>query len=950
MSKKFLVNINMAGNQIISPVLNNPVIYGYSANQANVTGAMYYNTSTNLLNYYNGTAWTPLTTGGTAVTSINSANGSVTIQGTANQIAVTTGSSPITISFPTNVTIPGKTTLSASTTSGSSLNVPAATAAPTTPVVGDIWTTATTGSNILYYNGATKTVAFTDSNITGSAGSVANSLTIGNGLTVAGPYNGSAAVTVSLPSTITAGSVGSGTAVPIITYDTYGRITAVSTASISSSISLAGTSGTGTVSTGGTLTITGGTGITTSASGSTITVTNSGVTSVNGSSGAITGIATLASPTFTGTVTLPLTTAGYVTTTSGGVISSVATIPNAGLTNSSVTVGSTNIALGATATTLAGLTSVSSTGFTGALTGNASTATTLATPRAINGVNFDGSAAITVTAAAGTLTGSTLNATVTGSSLTSVGTITSGTWNGTLVGSTYGGTGVNNGSSTITLAGNLVTSGANSITLTSTGATNVTLPTSGTLATQAYVDAAVASLNVHDSVKVATTTTLAAVYAAGTTGADGGTGIGATITFSSTGTTTLDTSVTLAAGDRVLVKNGVTADAGTASKANGIYYVSTAGTTGVATILTRSEDSNNSIAGEMNTGDFVFVSLGTTYSSTGWVLTTTGTATTPVNGIKIGTDNITYSQFSGTGTYTASGGVTLTGSNFTLTAVSSSSTTDTSTKNIVSSATVNSTGQVTAQTTTALGTEFTNTSGTINLANTSIANGKLTNSSVTIGTSSVALGSTIGLTGSPITGLFLTNPTIGGAGTTFSGSTSGTTIVKANATAGSGTLTLPIATGTLIGTGDTGTVTNAMLANSTISGVALGSNLNALSYGTGLTNTSGASTFNGSATSTVGFATGTTTQTASGVSDGAYAYGAQKQKATITGNGSLTSFAVNHNFGVGNLDFTVQVYDMTTGELVEVDIVKATASTASVTITFATAPTNAYTYKVVMVG
>lgn len=60
---------------------------------------------------------------------------------------------------------------------------------------------------------------------------------------------------------------------------------------------------------------------------------------------------------------------------------------------------------------------------TAALTGNASTATALATARAINGVNFDGTAPITVTAAAGSLTGATLNATVTASSLTSLGTL-----------------------------------------------------------------------------------------------------------------------------------------------------------------------------------------------------------------------------------------------------------------------------------------------------------------------------------------------------------------------------------------------------------------------------------------------------------------------------------------------------------------------------------------------
>jgi hypothetical protein len=66
---------------------------------------------------------------------------------------------------------------------------------------------------------------------------------------------------------------------------------------------------------------------------------------------------------------------------------------------------------------------------TATLTGNASTATKLATARAINGVNFDGSAAITVTAEAGTLSGSTLASGVTASSLTSVGTLTGVTSN-----------------------------------------------------------------------------------------------------------------------------------------------------------------------------------------------------------------------------------------------------------------------------------------------------------------------------------------------------------------------------------------------------------------------------------------------------------------------------------------------------------------------------------------
>jgi uncharacterized protein (DUF697 family) len=59
------------------------------------------------------------------------------------------------------------------------------------------------------------------------------------------------------------------------------------------------------------------------------------------------------------------------------------------------------------------------------ITGNAATATKLATSKNINGVAFDGSEDITIPtgASAETLTGTTLKSTVTGSSLTSVGTL-----------------------------------------------------------------------------------------------------------------------------------------------------------------------------------------------------------------------------------------------------------------------------------------------------------------------------------------------------------------------------------------------------------------------------------------------------------------------------------------------------------------------------------------------
>jgi len=71
---------------------------------------------------------------------------------------------------------------------------------------------------------------------------------------------------------------------------------------------------------------------------------------------------------------------------------SLTNIPNGALTNSSITIGSTAVSLGGTATTIAGLTSVTSTTFVGALTGNASTATSATT--ATTAGNVTGTVAI----------------------------------------------------------------------------------------------------------------------------------------------------------------------------------------------------------------------------------------------------------------------------------------------------------------------------------------------------------------------------------------------------------------------------------------------------------------------------------------------------------------------------------------------------------------------------
>lgn len=67
--------------------------------------------------------------------------------------------------------------------------------------------------------------------------------------------------------------------------------------------------------------------------------------------------------------------------------------------------------------------------------GNAATATKLTTSRSINGVAFNGTADITIAAAANaeTLAGNNINATITGSSLTSVGILNNATINGKVI-------------------------------------------------------------------------------------------------------------------------------------------------------------------------------------------------------------------------------------------------------------------------------------------------------------------------------------------------------------------------------------------------------------------------------------------------------------------------------------------------------------------------------------
>jgi hypothetical protein len=326
-----------------------------------------------------------------------------------------------------------------------------------------------------------------------------------------------------------------------------------------------------------------------------------------------------------------------------------ANIPNGSLTNSAVTIGSTSVSLGSTVTTFTGLSSVTSTTFVGALNGNASTATsaaTLTTARNIQGVSFNGSADITV--------------------------VTNGT------GVTVSGTSVSIGqvvgtSSAVTFASVTATLNANSQKI-----TNVATPTAANdAANKSYVDGLIQGLDVHDSVRAIAATAI------GTSVLYFQTNAASSTSGTATGTCYIESSANqalsstyfdgvalnagnLVTGDRVLVTAGATTatyniggvtstPAGGVNVMNGVYVVTSVGSVSTKWRLDRALDSDDNL--ELEGGTFVFVQEGSTYPDTGWLITNN----TLVTKLSIGSDAITFTQFSSAGQITATAPLVKTG-------------------------------------------------------------------------------------------------------------------------------------------------------------------------------------------------------------------------------------------------------------------------------------------------
>jgi hypothetical protein len=383
--------------------------------------------------------------------------------------------------------------------------------------------------------------------------------------------------------------------------------------------------------------------------------------------------------------------------------------------------------------------------------------------------------------------------------ITSVGTLTSATVTGNVAAGNLTTTGV------LSVTGTGVSSIAGNLDMTSNTIINLATPTNANdAATKQYVDDVAQGLHTHDTCNAATSTTLATASGGTVTYNNGTSGVGATLT--TTGSYTTIDGVTLSNGMRILVKN----EANTAH--NGIYDRTS------TTVLTRSTDFDT--PAEMAGGDFTFITAGTLYDNTGWVMTDPVTT--------VGTSPVPWVQFSGAGTYTAGTGLTLTGSQF---SVNASQTQVTSVGTLTG---LNSSGTITAPAFTANTGVFTGNGSALtalnasNISSGTLAQARLANASLTVNGTSITLGGSGTITATATNALTIGT---GLGGTSYNGSTgvtitntgvtsivAGTNIAVSGAT---GAVTVSV-TGTVPTATTAGTVTTAAQPNITSVGTLTG--------------------------------------------------------------------------------------------------------------------------------
>ena len=266
---------------------------------------------------------------------------------------------------------------------------------------------------------------------------------------------------------------------------------------------------------------------------------------------------------------------------------------------------------------------------------------------------------------------------------------------------------------TITSSGALNLAPSGNVTVNSKNITNLADPAQDQdAATKYYVDSVAQGLDPKASVLLATAATLPAyTYNNGTDG------VGATITASSSGLLTID-GTSPVVGNRVLVKNEIGAN----QPYNGIYTVTT-NSAGAPYVLTRATDFNQSAE---IPGAFTFVEEGATNVDSGWVCTTNAPVT-------VGTTNITFTQFSSAGSYTANtaAGLSLIGSVFNAKVDNTTTAFDGSGNITVKTGAAFTTPNIGAATGTSLSVTGNVTSGNINAAGLSLSSNVVSNLNVT---------------------------------------------------------------------------------------------------------------------------------------------------------------------------------------------------------------------------